>query len=80
MTDKAISPLRSHMIEDMTVRGFTPGRQRRYLTVVTKFTTFLGHAPDQASVKDLRRFQCHMRSDGASATTMNAAVSALFFL
>ena len=28
MTDTAISPLRQRMIEDMTVRGFTPGTQR----------------------------------------------------
>ena len=27
MTDTAISPLRQRMIEDMTVRGFTPGTQ-----------------------------------------------------
>lgn len=30
-------------------------------------------------MEDLRRFQLHMRSEGASATTMNAAVSALRF-
>ena len=28
MTDKPISPLRQRMIEDMTVRGFTPSTQR----------------------------------------------------
>ena len=28
MTDKAISPLRRRMIEDMTVRGFTACTQR----------------------------------------------------
>ena len=80
MTDKAISPLRRRMIEDMTVRGFTAGTQRGYIAAVTRFTAFLGHSPDQATAEDLRRFQLHMRSEGASPTTMNAAVSALRFL
>ena len=75
MTDKPISPLRRRMIEDMTVRGFTPDTQRGYLTAVANFTAFFGRSPDQAGVEDLRRFQFHMRSEGASATTMNAAVS-----
>jgi site-specific recombinase XerD len=79
MTDKAISPLRQRMIEDMEVRGFTACTQRGYLAVVKNFTVFLRHSPDQADQEDLRRFQHHMRSEGASATTMNSAVSALRF-
>ena len=80
MTDKAISPLRRRMTEDMTVRGFIACTQRGYLAAVRNFTVFLGRSPDQATAEDLRRFQLHMRSEGASATTMNAAVSALRFL
>ena len=80
MTDTSISPLRQRMIEDMTVRGFTAGTQRSYINAVKGFTVFFGRSPDQASPEDLRRYQLHMRSSGASATTMNAAVSALRFL
>ncbi len=79
MTDKAISPLRRRMTEDMTVRGFTASTQRGYIRAVKDFTVFLGRSPAQASSEDLRRYQLHMRSDGASATSMNAAVSALRF-
>ncbi len=79
MTDKRISPLRQRMIEDMTVRGFTPSTQGGYLAAVENFTAFFGRSPDQASAEDLRRHQLHMRSIGASATTMNSAVSALRF-
>ena len=79
MTDRTISPLRQRMIEDMTVRGFTVCTQRGYIAAVRNFTAFLGRSPDQATIEDLRRFQFHMRSSGASATTMNAAVSALRF-
>ena len=83
MTDQSISPpgspLRRRMIEDMTVRGFTATTQRGYLTAVRNFTVFFGRSPDAATAEDLRRFQLHMRSGGASATSMNAAVSALRF-
>jgi site-specific recombinase XerD len=67
------------MIEDMTVRGFTACTQRGYIRAVKDFTAFLGRSPDQARAEDLRRYQLHMRSIGASATSMNAAVSALRF-
>ena len=79
MTDQSISPLRLRMIEDMRVRGFTACTQRGYIAAVRNFTAFLGRSPDQATAEDLRRYQVHMRSEGASATTMNAAVSALRF-
>ncbi len=79
MTDRTISPLRRRMTEDMTVRGFTPATQRGYIAAVENFTSFLGRAPDGATAEDLRRYQLHMRSSGASATAMNAAVSALRF-
>ncbi len=80
MTDKTISPLRQRMTEDMTIRGFTVGTQRGYLVAVENFTSFLGRTPDGATAEDLRRYQLRMRSNGASATSMNAAVSALRFL
>ncbi len=83
MTDQSISPpgssLRRRMIEDMTVRGFTAATQRGYIRAVKDFTAFLGCSPDQADAEDLRRYQLHMRSSGASATAMNTAVSALRF-
>ncbi len=79
MTDRTISPLRRRMTEDMTIRGFTVGTQRGYLVAVENFTSFLGRSPDRAGAEDLRRYQLHMRSNGASATGMNAAVSALRF-
>ncbi len=84
MTDKKAisppgSPLRRRMIEDMTVRGFTLSTQRGYITADRNLTVLFGRSPDRATAEDLRRFQLHMRSQGASATTMNAAVSALRF-
>ncbi len=79
MTDRTISPLCRRMIEDMTVRGFAPATQTGYIRAVRDFTAFFGRSPDQARAEDLRRYQLRMRSIGASATSMNAAVSALRF-
>ncbi len=57
MTDRnqPISPLRRRMIEDMTIRSFTPCTQRGYITAVKNFTAFLGRSPDQADAEDLAR-------------------------
>jgi site-specific recombinase XerD len=67
------------MIEDMDIRGFAAKTQKGYLRAVRDFTVFLGRSPDRADREDLRRYQLNMRSNGASATSMNAAVSALRF-
>jgi len=79
MTDRTISPLCRRMIEDMTVRGFAPATQTGYIRAVRDFTAFFGRSPDRAGAEDLRRYQLHMRSQEASASGMNAAVSALRF-
>ncbi len=79
MTDSTISLLRRRMIDDMTIRGFASKTQKGYTGVVGDFAVFLGRSPDRASSEDLRRYQLHMRSAGVSATSMNAAVSALRF-
>ena len=34
MTDKALSPLRRRLIEDMTIRRFGPGTQHQYIRQV----------------------------------------------
>ena len=47
MTDKAISPLRRRMIEDMTVRRLAPKTQVSYIRAVRDFTVFLGRSPAQ---------------------------------
>ena len=43
MTDKAISPLRRRLIEDMTIRRLSPK------THVKKFADFLGRSADKAT-------------------------------
>lgn len=79
MSTAPTTPLRQRMIEDMTIRQFGEKTQRDYVRVVADFARFLGRSPDQATPEDLRRYQLHLASEGASPAKMNAAVSALRF-
>jgi integrase/recombinase XerD len=79
MTEKAISPLRRRMIEDMTVRSFLEKTQKDYIRHVKNLTIFLGRSPDVATAEDLRRYQLHLTKTGVRPPTINSAVSALRF-
>jgi integrase/recombinase XerD len=75
MTDQskdrpAVSPLRQRMIEDMTIRQFGEPTKRDYIRQVREFAAFLGRSPDQAEREDLRRYQLHLASLGASYARM----------
>jgi integrase/recombinase XerD len=79
MTDKAISPLRQRMIEDMTIRKFAPKTQHDYLQRVKNFSAYLGRSPDTASSEDVRRYQLHLTASGVGVPTVNQTVSTLRF-
>jgi len=79
MTDKAISPLRRRLIEDMTIRRLGPGTQHQYIRHVKSFADFLGHSPDKATPEDVRRYQLRLASFGTTVPTLNAGASALRF-
>ena len=48
MSEKPMSPLRRRMIEDMTVRNFTPDTQRDDIRAVKNLAAFLGRSPETA--------------------------------
>ena len=79
MTEKAISPLRRRMIEDMTVRNFAAETQRNYIRIVKNLTIFLGRSPDTATAEDLRLFQLQLTESHVGPRTINATVTALRF-
>jgi integrase/recombinase XerD len=79
MTDKAISPLRQRMIEDMTIRKLAPKTQRDYVQRVKHFAAFLGRSPDTAGFEYVRRYQLHLAANGAGVPTLNQSVSTLRF-
>ena len=69
--------LRQRLIDDMTMRRFSPETQRNYIRDVGRFATFLRRSPDTATAEDLRRFQLEQREAGVPVPTMNSIVSAL---
>src|ERR1700757_3325875 len=79
MTDKAISPLRQRMIEDMTIRKLTPKTQHDYVQRVKNFAAFLGRSLDTASFEDVRRYQLHLTTNGVGVPTVNLTGSTLRF-
>jgi integrase/recombinase XerD len=79
MSEKPISPLRQRMLEDMSLRGFTPDTQRDYIRAVKKLAAFLGRSPDTATAEDLRAFQLHLTATGVQPPTINATVTVLRF-
>ena len=78
-TTDSISPLRQRMIDDMTLRKLEPQTQKGYIRSVKKLTRFLRRSPDSANADDLRAFQLHLVSSGASGTTINATIVGLRF-
>src|SRR5258708_15866142 len=79
MTDKAISPLRQRLIDDMAIRRLGPKTQREYIRRVKSFADFVGHSPDKATAEDVHRYQLRLASIGATVSTVNATASALRF-
>jgi integrase/recombinase XerD len=79
MSEMPISPLRQRMLEDMSVRRFTPDTQREYIRAVKRLTVFLDRSPDTATAEELRLFQLHMTETGVRPATINATVTALRF-
>jgi integrase/recombinase XerD len=79
MSEKPISPLRRRMLEDMSVRRFTPDTQREYIRAVKRLAAFLGRSPDTATPEELRALQLHLTETGVRPPTINATVTALRF-
>jgi integrase/recombinase XerD len=78
-SNKAISPLRQRMIEDMTLRKLNPSTQDHYIRAVVRLTRYLGRSPDTATAEELRQFQLHMVEAGVSTTAINATLTGLKF-
>lgn len=79
MTDEATSPLRRRMIEEMTIRHFSPKVQNDYLRHVKDFADFFGRSLAKAEFEDIRRYQLHLTERGVSVSSRNVAMTALRF-
>jgi integrase/recombinase XerD len=79
MTDKAISPLRQRLIDDLTIRRLGPKTQHEYIRHVKSFADFVGCSPDKATAEDVHRYQLRLTSIGMTVPTVNANATALRF-
>src|SRR5262249_44895152 len=76
---KPISPLRQRMIDDMTMRNFSPNTHETYIRSVAQFSAFHRPSPDQLRVEHLRYFQLHLAFRGLVASSSAVRVAALRF-
>jgi integrase/recombinase XerD len=74
-----MNPLRRRMVEDMKIRNLSPVTQRCYVHAVAKFARYFNRPPDQLGLAEVRAYQIHLNSTGASWAGFNVAVSALRF-
>ena len=71
-TNRAGTPLRQRMLDDMRMRRLEPKTQTSYVRAVRKLAVFLERSPDTATAEELRRFQLHLVDQGTSPITLNA--------
>ena len=79
MTDKAMSPLRRRMIDDMTMRNLSPSTQETYIRAVAEFSTFHRQSPDKHGVEHVRDYHLHLVSRGLTANSIWVKMGALRF-
>ena len=75
MTDKAISPLRRRLIEDMTIRQLNPKTQLHYIRHVKRFADFLSRSADKATAEDIHCYQLWLASIGTTVPTVNVSAT-----
>ena len=79
MTEKAITPLRQRMLDDMAIRRLAPGTQAFYVSAVAKFAQHFHKSPDLLGYEDVRAYQLHLVQTGLNVASVNRAVTALRF-
>jgi integrase/recombinase XerD len=60
MATMSSSPLRRRMIEDMTLRNYSPSTQQSYVYAVASFSRHFGRSPDKLGLEQVRAYQLHL--------------------
>ena len=76
-----MTPLRQKMIDQMTLRGFSPRTHRSYLEAVSGLARYYNRPPDRLSAKQVQDYLLYLeRERHLSWSSRNVAVSAFRFL
>jgi integrase/recombinase XerD len=76
-----MTPLRQRMIEDMQLRGLTPGTQKAYVGAVQALAVYYGKSPDHLSDEELRQYFVYLTNERQLArSTCTIALCAIKFL
>ena len=76
-----MSELRQRMIDQMTLRGFSPRTHESYLSAVTGLARYYKKSPDQLNVEQVRQYLLYLeRERHVSWSSLNVAMSGLRFL
>ena len=75
-----MTPLRQRMIEDLTIRNYSPRTIDLYVDRVAKFAQHFGQSPDRLGPQHIRQFQVFLvQTKRASWSQYNQSVCALRF-
>ena len=76
-----MSELRQRMIDQMTLRGFSPRTHESYLEAVTGLARYYKQSPDQLSAEQVRQYLLYLERERHLAwSSLNVAASGLRFL
>lgn len=75
-----MSPLRTRMIEDMTLAGLAVGTRKIYIQAVYKLARHYRRSPDQLSEEEVRGYLLGLRQQGVARGTFQTSQYGLRFL
>ena len=76
-----MTPLRQRFIEDMQLRNFAPGTQKKYISSVAGFARYFNRSPELLDIEAVRQYQLYLLNDRKlSAESVNQFLSAIKFL
>ena len=76
-----MSPLRQKMINEMTLRGFSPRTHQSYIDAVAGLAKFFNKSPDRLDKEEVQSYLLHLMGERKlSWSSCNVAVSAFRFL
>jgi site-specific recombinase XerD len=74
-----MTPLRQRLIDDLTLRNYSPRTVEAYVAAVVKLTRHFRRAPDQLAPEQVRHFQLQLVAQRVSFSQLNQVTAGLRF-